>query len=90
MRCPRCDIEYVYEDGLYCPDCKEKKAGDILRYSQTWFDVSGASESKRAVRFIATGRVTKQMPNDYLISVVKENGSYVQTYHQSFLESIIE
>lgn len=63
------------------------KFGDILKYSDGWFTASGASESRRAKRFVATGRITGKAP-DYLVSVAGENSSYVQTYHYTFLEKV--
>ena len=61
------------------------KFGDILKYSQEWFDASGASETKRKIRFVATGRIMGEEP-DWLICVARENSSYLERYHHTFLE----
>lgn len=65
------------------------KGGDILKYTEAWFEwISGDTKvTDKHTRFIATGRITGEEP-DYLIAVVKVNGSYVHKYHHSFLEKV--
>ena len=64
------------------------KCGDILKFTTAWFDATGARGDEvndKDKRFLATGRITGKAP-DYLIAVVKVNGSYVHSYHHTFLE----
>jgi len=58
------------------------KFGDILKYSDEWYQVSLKQRNKW--RFLATGRITGKSP-DWLIDVVREGTSYMQRYHHTFL-----
>ena len=66
------------------------KFGDILTYSDEWYKVCGSSKPEKPVLFVATGKVKEQAPYDYVLYVVRENKSYVQSYHCSFLEKLQE
>jgi len=61
------------------------KFGDILKLSDEWFEKSGNNENHRKYRFMATGSITEEPKGHYIIHVVREGTSYVQTYHCSFL-----
>lgn len=59
------------------------KCGDILKYTTAWFEANRVIDKDK--RFLATGRIAGKAP-DYIIAVVKVNGSYVLNYHHTFLE----
>lgn len=64
------------------------KFGDILTYTEKWYKAIGEEKPEKPILFVATGKITEEMPEHYLIYVVRENRSYAQTYHYSFLEKV--
>ena len=62
------------------------KFGDILTYSEEWYRASGNKKPEKPVLFAATGKIKEEMPGHYCIYVVRENKSYAQSYHYSFLK----
>ena len=63
------------------------KFGDILKFSDEWYRVSGRQFNNK--RFVATGKISGEAP-DWLIHVVAENKSYAQSYHHTFLVGLLE
>jgi len=62
------------------------KFGDILTFSEGWYRVSGQKKPAKPVLFVATGKIKEEVPGHYIIYVVRENKSYTQSYHYSFLK----
>ena len=61
------------------------KFGDILKYSEEWYQASGHMQNNK--RFVATGKISGEDPN-WLISVVAEGKAYAQSYHHTFLTKV--
>ena len=66
------------------------KFGDILTYTEEWYKACNDRKPSKPVLFVATGKITEPMTGEYLVYVVRENRSYTQTYHYSFLEKAEE
>lgn len=64
------------------------KFGDILTYSEKWYKASGAKKPEKPILFVATGKIKEEMPEHYIIYAVRENRSYAQRYHYSFLKKV--
>lgn len=64
------------------------KFGDILTFTEEWWENSGKKKPAKPVLFVATGKIIEQMKDDYVICVVEENKRYVYSYHSSFLKKV--
>ncbi len=66
------------------------KFGDILTFSDEWYRATQREKPKKAVLFVASGKITEQAPGDYLIYVAEKNKSYTRVFHSSFLKEFKE
>lgn len=61
------------------------KPGDILIYTDVWYQATNTKIPENPIKFVATGKV-KEINGEYLIYVIKENTSHVQIYNYTFLQ----
>ena len=64
------------------------KFGDIVTFTDGWYDRSQNKKPDKPVLFVATGNIKEELKGEYLICVVRKNRAYSQIYHHSFLKKI--